>query len=108
MATPVFPIALRGLAALSALSGLLGQATAYNLPEDGQGIEGDPLVSWTLESGLMVALFIAPNREHVVIANMPEHPLFRSVVDLCGDFRIEIDVADDGRRPDGTYRVRRH
>ena len=106
--TPTFPITLRGLTVLSVLSGLLGEATGYNPPErDKPGTAGGPRVSWSLASGLMVVLFIAPNREHVVIANQPEHPLYRAVHEMCSKYEIDIRVLnDDGSPMDG--RIRRH
>ena len=108
--TPTFPIALRGLVFLSGLSGLLGEATGYSTPEPGKGgAEGEPMVSWSLASGLMVVLFIAPNREHVLIANQPEHPLYRAVHEMCSRFEIDIDVVgDDGRPVEAASRMRRH
>ena len=108
--TATFTIAMRGLASLSGLSGLLGEATGYNTPEPGKGsAEGEPMVSWSLASGLIVVLFIAPNREHVLIADQPEHPLYRAVHEMCSRFEIDIDVVDDDGSPaDAAHRMRRH
>ena len=101
--TPVFPIALRGAAALSSISGLLGPFTTIVPPEDGNtDPESDPLAHWDLD-GLEVILFLAPKREHVCYRfSDPPHPAKDALLELCAKYQLPVDLLDLPPAPSGT------
>jgi hypothetical protein len=90
--TPVFPIALRGLAILNATSAVLGLSTSFVPPDE----DGETLVAWQLED-LTVVVHLTPNEETVtMVTEMQSHPKFIELSDALDQWKVDVALHTAG------------